>query len=753
MKPQKNIELNQSPNSLIKKRVKIIKLNNKQKNSLSLFSQSLYLTNFLYNKLKKNNSKIKTYLNRSALIIPKNTPSIFPNKFQNSNNIYINNYFQTLKQSANNTNPNSCQNKGENNEHKLLYENNIKLQNNINKLKAELLYLKSMCVKKDEEIKDFTKYIEEAKLHKKKHKNLFMKMILKENEIIKLKDIYENIKLKFREENDKNNYLTKKMKGIDIDELTNDINEDETLLKEKVNEYREKNYINKELLKEVEKSSWKKHKFLDNYNLVKKLKHNINNKILNVEELNDEVYFLRQKCKQIKSEKYKMIRHNYYIKKDNIRLINDKRYRNDCLLRKEKIETKILSFEKKTQDLIEQVNEKELFIKKLLNSQKKTQNENNRYYEYTPKLEPSPFDKNEERQIIFYESLIKESKERQNNLVKIINDLINNKTDSKIIDNNSSRIFDENMINSDMNDIQINFAFKDEKMSEFIFLLNVAFYIRNITKEKILSILLNIKTENYYIGNLQEKNNFIYALAEEILNKINNRQNINELKDIILYLFETKYSNDIIQFLNKVINDIYILDNKYIILFNQEQENILFQKLEMIYFYKINSLNKKIKLLKKEKILYQELKQIFEEEKLYIKENKEKMKIFQFFIYILKKRENNFEEDFSLFEFDVKNIFEFLNEINSREDEIKIKNKEFIEALKIMLKVKNKSFDEFFGTNKNIYITEFVDILNENNFEIENNDLDFEYYLGKYKKEENSEEINIKLLKKDLIYV
>ena len=304
-----------------------------------------------------------------------------------------------------------------------------------------------------------------------------------------------------------------------------------------------------------------------------------------------------------------------------------------------------------------------------------------------------------------------------------------------------------------MNDIQINFAFKNEKMSEFIFLLNVAFYIRNISKEKILSILLNIKTENYYIGNLQEKNNFIYALAEEILNKINNRQNINELKDIILYLFETKYSNDIIQFLNKVINDIYILDNKYIILFNQEQENILFQKLEMIYFYKINSLNKKIKLLKKEKILYQELKQIFEEEKLYIKENKEKMKIFQFFIYILKKRENNFEEDFSLFEFDVKNIFEFLNEINSREDEIKIKNKEFIEALKIMLKVKNKSFDEFFGTNKNIYITEFVDILNENNFEIENNDLDLEYYLGKYKKEENSEEINIKLLKKDLIYV
>ena len=293
MKPQKNIELNQSPNSLIKKRVKIIKLSNKQKNSLSLFSQSLYLTNFLYNKLKKNNSKIKTYLNRSSLIIPKNTPSIFPNKFQNSNNIYINNYFQTLKQSANNTNPNSCQNKGENNEHKLLYENNIKLQNNINKLKAELLYLKSMCVKKDEEIKEFTKYIEEAKLHKKKHKNSFMKMIIKENEIIKLKEIFEKIKLKFRKENDKNNYLTKKMKGIDIEELNNNINEDETELKEKVNEYREKNYINKELLKEVEKSSWKKHKFLDNYNLVKKLKHNINNKILNVEELNDEVYFLR----------------------------------------------------------------------------------------------------------------------------------------------------------------------------------------------------------------------------------------------------------------------------------------------------------------------------------------------------------------------------------------------------------------------------------------------------------------------------
>ena len=848
MKP----ELNNRYSSSSKKKVKIIKLNSsKQTNPLN-FSQSLYLSKFLYNKLKNNQDNRKTYMNQSALIMPKNLASFYGtnknildknaiNKLQNSSKIYFNNYFQILKQSNNYyTNPNSCKNKdNENNEHKILYEDNLKLQTYINKLKSELLHLKSMCVKKDDEIKEFSKYVEEAKFFKKSNKKLFMLMIIKGKEILKLKDIYENIKLKLKEETDISNYFLNKTKGIDFEELTQNIEEDINILKKKSDEFRARNDINEELQKVVEKSSWKKDKFLENYKLLNNYKININNKMMNIEALNEKAKDIRQKCNQIKMEKFKMIRFNKCIKKYNIRLANDQKNLQDYFKKRKKIEKKILSYQKKTKDLVNKISENQYFIKSFFNSINGDLNndDDNSYYEYYPKIESNPKRK-EDNRVVFYESLIKESIGRQNKLIKALNDLINNHTIDKknnyqknnarknndksnnnndindkkskeknidkntdknsndkniniIIDNNiykknnnnknnhninndnnkdngnenkdisklldknmddftNSKIFDENIINSDINAHDIKIGLKDEKMLEFIFLLNIMFYIMNITKEKLSKILLNLKTENYYLENLTEKENFIMELSEEILNKINNTKDINNLNEILLYLFEEKYAHNKIQFLDTVINDIYILNYPNIIFFNQESENILFQKLEIIYLNKIESLINKIKELQQEKILYEELKLIFTEEKLYIKENKEKIKLFQYFIYILKKRENQSGTNHSLHEFNEKNISEFLNDIKSRENDIKLKNKEFCEALKIWLKVKNMKLDKLIGEKQIIKISEFVNILNENGFELENNNLSFDYFLMKYKVEEISDYINIEFLKKDL---
>ena len=811
--------------SISTRKVKMVKLNsNKSNNSLN-FSQSLYLSKFLYNRLKKNLDNKKTHINRSALIIPKNFASFYGNKlnikekngidkFQNTNKIYINNYIQILKQCKNySTNPNSCKNKdNENDEHKVLYENNLKLQNYINKLKSELLFLKSLCVKKDDEIKEFSKYVEEAKFLKKSNKNKFMLMILKGKQILKLKDIYEDIKIKLREEIDLGNYFINKTKGIDFDDYSQDIEEDINILKEKIEEFKARNGINEELQKVVEKSSWKKDKFLENYKLLNNYKMNINNKMMNIEALNEKAYDIRQKCNQIKMEKYKMLRFNKCIKKDNIKLVNDKKILKDYFIKREQIEKKILSYQKKTRDLIDQINEKEHIIKTILISRNSDLDDSNSYYEYMPKIDQNPKRK-EDNQVVFYESLIRESKERQNKLVQIINDLINNnnnyikrnnynkknqynysenisnykdmrnlnndknsiinisniddkknkdnniindndiKSDnkdiSKLLDDNS-KIFDENIINSDINVVDINIGLKDEKMLDFIFLLNIMFYIMNITKEKILNILLNLKTENYYLGNLNEKDNFISELSEEILSTINNATDINNLKEILIYLFETKYTNNKIQFLDNVINDIYILNYTNMIFFNQESEDILFEKIEIIYLNKISQLLPKINAFQKEKILYERLKQIFTEKNLYIKEDKEKIKLFQFFIYIIKKRENKSELNNSLNEFDTKIITKFLNDINSKENEIKMKNKEFCEALKIWLKVNNTKLDKLIGEKQIIKISEFVNILNKNNFEIENNNLSFDYFLIKYKVEEISEYINIDFLKNDL---
>ena len=637
-------------------------------------------------------------------------------------------------------------------------------------------------------------------------------MILKGKQILKLKDIYEDIKIKLREEIDLGNYFINKTKGIDFDDYSQDIEEDINILKEKIEEFKARNGINEELQKVVEKSSWKKDKFLENYKLLNNYKMNINNKMMNIEALNEKAYDIRQKCNQIKMEKYKMLRFIKCIKKDNIKLVNDKKILKDYFIKREQIEKKILSYQKKTRDLIDQINEKEHIIKTILISRNSDLDDSNSYYEYMPKIDQNPKRK-EDNQVVFYESLIRESKERQNKLVQIINDLINNnnnyikrnnynkknqynysenisnykdmrnlnndknsiinisniddkknkdnniindndiKSDnkdiSKLLDDNS-KIFDENIINSDINVVDINIGLKDEKMLDFIFLLNIMFYIMNITKEKILNILLNLKTENYYLGNLNEKDNFISELSEEILNTINNATDINNLKEILIYLFETKYTNNKIQFLDNVINDIYILNYTNMIFFNQESEDILFEKIEIIYLNKISQLLPKINAFQKEKILYERLKQIFTEKNLYIKEDKEKIKLFQFFIYIIKKRENKSELNNSLNEFDTKIITKFLNDINSKENEIKMKNKEFCEALKIWLKVNNTKLDKLIGEKQIIKISEFVNILNKNNFEIENNNLSFDYFLIKYKVEEISEYINIDFLKNDL---
>ena len=817
-------ELSKRNDSSSKKKVKIVKLSSKKPNNSLNFSQSLYLSKFVYNRLKKIQDIKKAYINRSALIVPKNFASFYDtnrniidknniNKFQKTNYVYINNYFQILKQSKNySTNPNSCKNKNNDiDEHNLLYENNLKLQNYINKLQSELLFLKSMCVKKDDEIKEFSKYVEEAKFLKKSNKNKFMLMILKGKQILKLKDNYENIKMKLREEIDLGNSLINKTKGINFDDFSQDIEEDINILKEKIVEFKARNGINEELQKVVQKSNWKKDKFLENYKLLNDYKMNINNKIMNIEALNEKAYDIRQKCSQIKMEKFKMLRFNKCIKKNNIRLVNDKKVLKDYFIKREKIEKKIISYQKKTRDLMEQIREKEHFIKKILISRNSDLDDSNSYYEYSPKIEQNP-KKNEDNQVVFYESLIKESKERQNKLVILLNDLINknnyvknnnynkknenndkksdytdmisnyndmkslnndkisidnnnndkktndiindndkksdNKDISKLLDDNS-KIFDENIINSDINVVDINIGLKDEKMFDFIFLLNIMFYIMNVTKEKILNILLNLKTENYYLGNLTEKENFISELSEEILSSINNTKDINNLKEILIYLLETKYTNDKIQFLDNVINEIYILNYNHMIFFNQEPEDILLEKIEIIYLNKISQLIPKINAFQQGKVLYEKLKQILIENNLYIKEDKEKIKLFQFFIYIVKKRENH-ESNNSLNEFDTKIITKFLNDINSKENEIKMKNKEFCEALKIWLKVNNTKLDKLIREKQTIKISEFVNILNKNNFEIENNNLSFDYFLVKYKQEEISEFINIDLLKNDL---
>ena len=70
--------------------------------------------------------------------------------------------------------------------------------------------------------------------------------------------------------------------------------------------------------------------------------------------------------------------------------------------------------------------------------------------------------------------------------------------------------------------------------------------------------------------------------------------------------------------------------------------------------------------------------------------------------------------------------------------------------LKNLLNDKKKDLYEFIGNKKTIDISEFIEILKENEFEIKDDNFDLNNFLKKYKLEQNSENINIELLKMEL---
>jgi hypothetical protein len=63
-----------------------------------------------------------------------------------------------------------------------------------------------------------------------------------------------------------------------------------------------------------------------------------------------------------------------------------------------------------------------------------------------------------------------------------------------------------------------------------------------------------------------------------------------------------------------------------------------------------------------------------------------------------------------------------------------------------MLDDKKMDFKNLIGKNKNINITDFINILNENNFVIEIENFDLYSFLQKFKTSENSDNINIELI-------
>ena len=707
---ERKTNLNKTTNVTIKK-IKISKKNPdiKSKNTLSQSQQNFYN---LYKK-KSNNKKLdKPKTNSVDTINLKKSFDIFHNSLNNNtiniNNVRsqlfkirrvnsmnennkVNNNYNIYRSSIvkNNKDKNDVNtNINESNEHKLLYEDIIKLKTRINKLKMEYSFIKSLTRKKDEEIRELEKYKEEAKYYYGKNdRNLFFEKLKYLKEIVDLKNKYEEIKIKLRKQKDDNNTIINQIKSLNIAELKKKVDEKLKQLKKNVEEFNKIRKTNEELEEEISKTSASKDKFMENHKFLIKLKLDYSQKKLLIKIMEEKLEKLKQKSENINSQKARILRRNSSIKSDNKKLLKERKKRQDYLIQQIEIEKKISSYEAKTMNLKNETTENEINIDKY--SQKRNIEP---LFRYNTFLERNPYD-NKEKKEMLYESLINDSKKKQNDIIEKIRELMeeniknrNNKKFNKIkIVKNSPKKLESTDMNNITDNSQLfgnnlNHSIKDIKIeeekdeiiiknnNEILFLLNIMFYLAKIKKEKIKGILLNYKTENYYVKSLSEKNSFLTNLTTEILQTINNKKDINNLKEVLLYLLENKYKNNEILFLNEAINDIFLLENQNKILFNKTEEKTLLEKIQNIFSEK--DIQSKLNKIQDSIISYENLKSLLIKQKIFdLNENNEQIKYFQFFIYIIKKKESYLKKHYSLKEFDIKNILEILDELKPKPKE------------------------------------------------------------------------------------
>ena len=771
---------------------------------------------------------------------------------------------------------------------KILYEDSIKLKTKINKLRKELLIMKSDNVKKSEEIKKRKREIISCKAREKTYDNL-----KEENTISKLKDNYEFLRNKTKKMKENNNKLLNDLKTRNLFFQEQENENNLILLKEKIIEYNNSLQQNSEFDNQIYYTHFNREEFFYNHNYIESIQRQIDDKNKKIFLMRENLYQLKENFNKIEQERQKMLSYNKSLEKRNEKLLIDKKKREDFILQKPVILRKINEYEKKAKGIEDENRKNESEIEKLSNTNKmmikqlkESQIPKPMDYNKIITIERNP-NNNIDQRIVLLQSLIKESKDRQNEFIEIfeyyddyvqqkekyeiINDeakmieeknLLNMNNNQNIDDNKNNNIDDSNFeekkniekdsgkkeennineinnltnalkekniqknidedksqrkekdmlnnspssINSknkekfdenenmeekskenkekiNQREIKENEKEKDnnkeKKYKTFQFLLSIIFLNQGLKKEEIEQIILE---ENSYIN----EDEYLSNLSKNILSLIDdkNEKDMETLQKIFKYQLKNNYSNDVEIFKAKIIPD-FLEKNKFTLVQTEEDENQYLAKMIQIYGPCCNSLLEKLKNFQKDEtnlISYKDLKKILKEENIYSKNDKEKINIFKFFIFVLKKNSSFQDENASINDFFLPDIINFIKgitdiisgkkieseDLNEDDDGLTITDEEFKKILNNFLndlnqKIEEKKIElnELLGEHnireiekdgKNMKIMDiykFVETLKENGINLIDS-LVISCIFNRYQINENSEDINISALQRDL---
>ena len=771
---------------------------------------------------------------------------------------------------------------------KILYEDSIKLKTKINKLRKELLIMKSDNVKKSEEIKKRKREIISCKAREKTYDNL-----KEENIISKLKDNYEFLRNKTKKMKENNNKLLNDLKTRNLFFQEQENENNLILLKEKIIEYNNSLQQNSEFDNQIYYTHFNREEFFYNHNYIESIQRQIDDKNKKIFLMRENLYQLKENFNKIEQERQKMLSYNKSLEKRNEKLLIEKKKREDFILQKPVILRKINEYEKKAKGIEDENRKNESEIEKLSNTNKmmikqlkESQIPKPMDYNKIITIERNP-NNNIDQRIVLLQSLIKESKDRQNEFIEIFeyyDDYVQQKEKYEIINDEAKMIEEKNLLNMNNNqnindnknnnniddsnfeekkniekdsgkkeennineinsltyglkekniqninenksqkkekdmlnnspssinsknkekfddnenveekskeskekinqrEIKENEKEKDnnkeKKYKTFQFLLSIIFLNQGLKKEEIEQIILE---ENSYIN----EDEYLSNLSKNILSLIDdkNEKDMETLQKIFKYQLKNNYSNDVDLFKAKIIPD-FLEKNKFTLVQTEEDENQYLAKMIQIYGPCCNNLLQKLKNFQKDEtnlISYKDLKKILKEENIYSKNDKEKINIFEFFIFVLKKNSSFQDENASINDFFLPDIINFIKgitdiisgkkieseDLNEDDDGLTITDEEFKKILNNFLKDLNQKIEEkkielneLLGEHnireiekdgKNMKIMDiykFVETLKENGINLIDS-LVISCIFNRYQINENSEDINISALQRDL---
>ena len=654
--------------SFKKRIIKISSSKRRPNSSFGIPSSTNYTMNSLYIKKDKSLNLRKsqdisrnTQLNNSCYFVRKNKPRYYSIKIQK---------------------------KGKN----LLYEDSIKLKTKINKLKKELAILKSDNLKKTEEIKKRKKDIIIAINRESTFGNL-----KEENIISKLKDNYDNIKNKIKNMKENNFKLFNELKNINLFLNEKENTENIFLLKEKILQYNNNLKQNLEYNNKIFYTTYfNRDEFFSNHNWIENIQKQIEEKNKNIFLLKENILLIKKRYNKIEKERKKLLSYNSSLEKRNEKLLIDKKTREDFILQKPIILGKINDYEKKIKG-IEDINKKnENEIIKLSNASKnilKQLKENKtikpiNYNKYIL-IEDNPY-KNINQKIILLQSLIQESKDRQNEFIEIFeyyDDYVQQKEKYDIINNEAKMIEEKNFINinnnNNENNINNNENNNDVKITDESLYKNKDkensndYIINNNENDNEKNIIINNEQEN---KNDKNEENIINNEQENILN--NSPSSINSKNNK-----EKENLNE-----NEIINENEnIEENKEEIYQEEPRERIQNNKKEKKY--------KNFQFLLSITFLNQGLQ----------KEKIEK---------IISEKNSDMDEDNYLLNIS-KNILSLINNKNEKD-------------IKTLTKIFKNNLKEKYLNNINTFIEKIIpDFLEENKFNLIKSEEDENLYLSK----------------------